>query len=126
MLLWAALRLGPAGAGLALSVLTIAAILGTDRRMTTLPSDGAVFRLQVFVFLTALPMLCVAVVANALQDAVLLYRALLASLQDQVAILDAKGTVIRVNDSWQRHADAPSPCPFERARAGRQLPRSLP
>ena len=118
VLLWAALRYGPAGAGLALSVLTAAAILATDRRMATVPSDGSLLRLQVFVFLTAMPMLCVAVVANALQDAVLLYRALLASLQDQVAILDAKGTVIRVNESWQRHADAPSPCPFERARAG--------
>jgi two-component system sensor kinase FixL len=118
VLLWAGLRFGPAGTGLALSVLTAAAILGTERRMATVPSDGAVLRLQVFVFLTAMPMLCVAVVANALQNAVLLYRALLASLHDQVAILDAKGMVIRVNDSWQRHADAPSPCPFERARVG--------
>lgn len=118
ILLWASLRFGPAGTGLALSVLTGAAIIGTDIRLANSPSDSAVLRLQVFVFLTAMPMLVVAVVANALQDAVLLYRALLASLQDQVAILDAKGTVIRVNESWTRHADAPSPCPFERARRG--------
>ena len=117
VLLWAGLRFGPAGTGLALSVLTAAAIIGSDHRLTTLPSDGALLRLQVFVFLMAMPMLCVAVVANALQDAVQLYRALLASIQDQVAILDAKGVVLRVNDSWQRHADAPTPCPFERARA---------
>ncbi len=116
VLLWAGLRFGPAGTGLALSVLTAAAIIGTDRRMV--PGDGAVLRLQVFVFLTAMPMLCVAVVANALQDALLLYRALLASLQDQVAILDATGVVIRVNDSWRRHAEAPSLCPFERAHVG--------
>jgi len=118
VLLWAALRFGPGGAGLALTVLTAVAIIGTERRLVTMPSDGAVLRLQVFVFLMAMPVLCVAVVANALQSAVQLYRALLASLQDQVAILDANGVVIRVNESWQRHASAPSPCPFERARAG--------
>lgn len=118
VLLWGGLRFGPAGASLALSVLTASAIIGTDLRIATLPSGGAVLRLQVFVFLMAMPMLCVAVVANALQDAVQLYRALLASLQDQVAILDANGVVFRVNESWQRHADAPSPCPFERVRAG--------
>jgi signal transduction histidine kinase len=118
VLLWAGLRFGPAGAGLALSMATVAAMVGTGHRAAGHPSANAVLRLQVFVFLTTLPMLCVAVVAKALQDAVRLYRALLASLQDQVAILDADGTVIRVNDSWQRHADMPSPCPFERARVG--------
>ena len=118
VLLWAGLRFGPAGTGLALSVLAAAAIIGTGHRLTTAPPDDGVLRLQVFVFLMAMPMLCVAVVANALQDAVLLYRALLASLQDQVAILDAKGVIIHVNDSWRRHAETPSPCPFERAHVG--------
>jgi C4-dicarboxylate-specific signal transduction histidine kinase len=118
VLLWAGLRFGPAGAGLAMSMVTVAAIIGTGHRAVGAPTAGSVLRLQVFVFLTAMPILCVAVVATALQDAVQLYRALLASLQDQVAILDADGTVIRVNDSWQRHADMPSPCPFERARVG--------
>ena len=118
VLLWAGLRFGPAGTGFALTAVSAAAIFGTIRRAGAHPSDYAMLRLQVFVFLTAVPMLCVAVVANALQDAVRLYRALLASLQDQVAILDADGTVIRVNHSWQRHADMPSPCPFERARVG--------
>jgi len=118
VLLWAGLRFGPAGTGLALSVLTGAAIVGLGHRAETLPRDGSVLRLQVFVFLLTLPTLCVAVVANALQDAVQLYRSLLASLQDQVAILDAKGLVIQVNDSWRRHAETPGPCPFERAHVG--------
>jgi signal transduction histidine kinase/integral membrane sensor domain MASE1 len=118
VLLWAGLRFGPAGTGFTAAVLTAAAVLGIDHRAAGHPTTSSVLRLQLFVFLTAVPVLCVAVVANALQDAVQLYRALLASLQDQVAILDAEGTVIRVNDSWQRQADMPSPCPFERARAG--------
>jgi two-component system sensor kinase FixL len=118
VLLWAGLRFGPAGAGLALSMVAVAATIGTGDRAAGHPSDASIVRLQVFVVLTTLPMLCVAVVATALRDAVQLYRALLASLQDQVAILDADGTVIRVNESWQRHADMPSPCPFERARVG--------
>jgi signal transduction histidine kinase len=117
-LLWAGLRFGPAGAGVALSTVTIAAIIGTWHRAAGTPSGDAILRLQMFLFLTAIPILCVSVVATALRDAVHLYRALLASLQDQVAILDADGTVIRVNESWQRHADMPSPCPFERARVG--------
>jgi len=117
-LLWAGLRFGPGGAGLGLTALATAAIIGTDHWAVMQPSSASVLRLQLFVFLTTMPMLCVAVVATALRDAVQLYRALLASLQDQVAILDADGTVIRVNDSWQRHADTPSPCPFERARVG--------
>ena len=33
-----------------------------------------------------------------------LYRGLLASLQDEVAILDARGTIAEVNNSWQRRA----------------------
>ena len=118
ILLWAGLRFGPAGAGVALSTVTIAAIVGTWHRAAGTPSDGAILRLQMFLFLTAIPILCVSVVATALRGTVHLYRALLASLQDQVAILDADGTVIRVNESWQRHADMPSPCPFERSRAG--------
>jgi two-component system sensor kinase FixL len=118
VLLWAGLRFGPAGTGLALSLLTGAAIIGMNQRMAASPSDGSVLRLQVFVFLLTLPMLCVAVVANALQDAVHLYRSLLASMQDQVAVLDAKGVIIRVNGSWRRHAETPSPCPFERAQVG--------
>jgi signal transduction histidine kinase/integral membrane sensor domain MASE1 len=118
VLLWAGLRFGPAGTGLALSVLTGAAIVGIGHRAETLPGDGSVLRLQVFVFLLTLPTLCVAVVANALQDAVQLYRSLLASMQDQVAILDANGLVFQVNDSWRRHAETPGPCPFERAHVG--------
>ncbi len=117
-LLWAGLRFGAPGAGLALTALSSVAIMGVDSRTVAEPSASSVLRLQLFVFLTTMPVLCVAVVATALQDAVRLYRALLASLQDQVAILDADGTVIRVNDSWQRHADMPSMCPFERARVG--------
>src|SRR4029078_2393119 len=118
VLLWAGLRFGPVGTGLALSTVTIAAIVGTWHRAEGSPSDAAILRLQMFLFLTAIPILCVSVVATALRDALHLYRALLASLQDQVAILDADGTVIRVNDSCPRHANVPSPCPFERAAVG--------
>ena len=117
-LFWAGLRFGAGGAGFALTSLTVAAIIGMRHFAVVHPTTQSVLRLQLFVFLTAMPVLCVGVVANALQDAVQLYRALLASLQDQVAILDADGTVIRVNDSWRRHAGMPSPCPFERVDVG--------
>ena len=60
--------------------------------------------MQTFVLLTTLPVLCIAAVASARHDAVQLYRALLASLQDHVAILDARGIVLEVNESWRRFA----------------------
>ena len=121
LLIWAALRFGPAGVGLALTLATFAAIVGTDRQaLATLNAspDSGVLHLQVFVLLTAGPVMCITVVATARHDAVQLYKSLLASLHDQVAILDVHGVVIRVNDSWRRHAEVPSPCPFERSQAG--------
>ena len=42
--------------------------------------------------------------ARALREGELLNRAVLASLSTQIAILDANGTIIRVNDAWRQRA----------------------
>ncbi|MGH9884702.1 MAG: ATP-binding protein, partial [bacterium] len=121
LLIWAALRFGPGGASLALTAVAFASIVSADRAVGPFMSadpDDRVLTLQLFIFLTALPVLCIAAVGGARHGAVQLYRALLASLQDHVAILDARGVVLEVNDSWQRFADAGHHCPFDRARAG--------
>jgi PAS domain S-box-containing protein len=50
----------------------------------------------------------------------LLHSAVLASIHDQVAVLDQTGFIIETNQSWRRleeHADCPT---FERARVGEQ------
>ena len=121
VLIWAALRFGSCGASFALTVVAFAAILSVDRGLgpflVASPADN-IFALQTFVLLTALPVLCLAVMATARQRVVQLYRALLASLQDQVAILDANGVVLEVNDSWRRYAETADAQPFHRVRAG--------
>jgi C4-dicarboxylate-specific signal transduction histidine kinase len=47
-----------------------------------------------------------------------LHRALLASLHDHVAILDAQAVVVEVNDSWRRFADTPAAGAFDRVLVG--------
>jgi signal transduction histidine kinase/integral membrane sensor domain MASE1 len=121
LLFWAALRFGPGGASVALTAVAVAAIWGADRGtgpFLSLSADDSVLTLQLVLLLTALPVLCIAAVGGARHGVVQLYHALLASLQDHVAILDARGMVLEVNESWRRFADAGHPCPFDRVRAG--------
>lgn len=116
ILIWAALRFGSGGASLALTAVAVAAITGVDDGSALLAPasrDHDVLALQIFVLLTTIPVLCIAVVASARHDAVQLYRVLLGSLQDHVAILDARGIVLEVNESWQGCAgsgDADASC----------------
>lgn len=121
VLIWAALRFGVAGASAALSAVVLAAMWGADRRigpfLTSNPNDN-VLVLQLFILLTSLPVLCIAAVSGARRGIVRLHRALLASLHDHVAILDARGALLEVNDSWRRFADEHDGAPFHRAHVG--------
>jgi C4-dicarboxylate-specific signal transduction histidine kinase len=62
--------------------------------------------------------LCLAAVAGARKSALELHRALLLSLQDQVAVLDAGGIVLEVNDSWRRFAETAGSRSFDPACPG--------
>jgi hypothetical protein len=73
---------------------------------------------QLFVLLSTVPVLCLAALGAARENAVRLYRALLASLQDQVAIIDARGIVMEVSDSWRRFADSARARSFDRVGTG--------
>ena len=120
-LIWAALRFGPTRTSLALTAVAFAAIWGADRGTGPLlwsTPDENVLTLQIFILLTTLPLLCLAVVSSARQRAVQLYRALLGSLQYHVAILDARGLVLQVNESWHRFANAVDSYPSDRVLAG--------
>jgi signal transduction histidine kinase len=120
-LIWAALRFGPGGASVALTVTTIAAIWGADRGagpFVTSAPDEDVFALQVFVLLTTIPVLCIAAISTSRQRIVHLHRALLASVHDHIAILDACGVVVEVNDGWRRYAQDADLALFRRARVG--------
>jgi two-component system, LuxR family, sensor kinase FixL len=121
VLLWAALRFGPAGTSLALTGVTLAAIMsaeGDTGPFLTSTADDRLLLLQLFVLVTALPVLCIAAVSNGRHGTVQLYRALLASLHDRVAILDARGVVLEVNDSWRRFAVAAASTSFHCAYVG--------
>jgi signal transduction histidine kinase len=121
VLIWAALRFGPAGAGVALSLVAFGAIWAADRGTGPFigtATDGNILLLQVFLLLTTLPVLCIAAVNSGRHKVVQLYHALLASLHDHVAILDARGIVLEVNESWRRFADTASVEQFHRVRVG--------
>jgi two-component system, LuxR family, sensor kinase FixL len=121
LLMWAAMRFGQGGASLALTAVAGAAIWAADQGtgpFSSRSTDDNVLALQLFMLLTAVPVLCIAAIGGARRGAVELYRALLASLQDHVAILDARGIVLEVNDSWRRFAGGEHDCPLDRVRAG--------
>ena len=121
VLIWAALRFGPAGASLALSFVAFGAIWAADRGtgpFVATATDANVLLLQVFLLLTTVPVLCIAAVNSGRHKVVQLYHALLASLQDHVAILDARGIVLEVNDSWRRFAETAEVELFHRVRVG--------
>ncbi len=117
VLIWTALRL-PAGAVcLGLTAITFGAIWSADREtglFSAATPDQNVMVLQLFVILTAVPVLCIAAVSGARRGVIELHRALLASLQDHVAVLDAAGAVVEANGSWQRFAESPTSAPLHR------------
>ena len=109
VLIWVGLRFGTGGASVALSGTTIAAIWGSARGNSPfgITGEADALVLQLFVILTSLPVLCIAAVSSARKDAVQLYSALLDSLSDHVAILDARGVILEVNDSWRHFGNDP-------------------
>ena len=121
VLIWAALRFGSEGASLALAAFTFPAIWAADRGigpfLTALPDENLLV-LQLFLLLTTLPVLCIAAVSSALRGEVRFHHALLASLQDQVAIIDRHGIVLGLKDSWRSGAHASPIAPFRRTRIG--------
>lgn len=121
LLIWAALRFGHGGASLALTAVAVAAVVGLDRGIgpfQAVSADDNVLSLQVFMFLTAVPVLCIAAIGSGRRGAVQLYRALLASVHDHVAILDARGVVLEVSRSWEEFANSGLDCPLDQSRAG--------
>jgi signal transduction histidine kinase/integral membrane sensor domain MASE1 len=120
-LVWAALRFGSGGASLALTAVAFAAVCSVDRGMGPFLAarrDDNILALQIFVLCTAVPVLYLAAIATARQAVVRLHRAFLSSLHDHVAILDADGTVLEVNESWRRFAEITALPRFHRVQAG--------
>src|SRR5262249_41478030 len=60
----------------------------------------------------------IAAISTARRATVELHAAILASVHDHFAILDGRGVVVEVNESWRRFAESPSVQPFHRALVG--------
>jgi two-component system, LuxR family, sensor kinase FixL len=121
VLIWMALRFGMGAVCLGLTAITIAAVWSAGRAVGLFAAstpDENVLVLQMFVVFTAVPVLCIAAVGGARRGIVKLHRALLASLQDHVAILDAEGAVLEANDSWRRFAESSDAVSFHRVSVG--------
>ena len=116
-----ALRFGTGAVSLGLTAITFGAIWSADREtglFSAATPDENVLVLQLFVAVTAVPVLCIAAVSAARRGVVQLHGALLASLHDHVAILDAAGRVVEVNESWRRFADSSATAAFQRVGVG--------
>ncbi|HMC57504.1 MAG TPA: MASE1 domain-containing protein, partial [Gemmatimonadaceae bacterium] len=103
-LIWIALRFGTFAASASLSLVTVAGVMSADRGLGPFlhySTDDNIVVLQMFAILTSLPVLCIAAVGSARQTIVELHRAFLASLRDNVAIVDARGVIIAANDAWR-------------------------
>lgn len=112
VLLWATVRLGIAGTcGSILLVCVLASwgvSNGTGPFSDRLPVENAL-SLALFLDVTCTTLLLLAAVvqerketAAALVRSEQLHRAVLASLQQQIAVLDQAGNIIEVNESWRR------------------------
>ncbi|HET9765709.1 MAG TPA: MASE1 domain-containing protein, partial [Thermoanaerobaculia bacterium] len=117
-LLWAAMRFGVVG--LCLSVLTLAAVStwnavhGHGPFETQDPVHNAT-ALVLFLNVTCVPLLMLAALLEERESqdlerrsAATLHSAVLASMHDQIAVLDRDGVVREVNESWTA-ADRPDP-----------------
>ena len=66
----------------------------------------------------ALDLTSVRLAEEARRQTDLLHAAILASVRDQIVVLDAAGTIIEVNDSWRRFVEIAATRPFESAQIG--------
>ncbi len=110
-LLWAAMRFGLVGASL--SVLTLgglalsAALRGIGPFATQNPTENAT-SLVLFLLVSGIPLLLLAAVINERASVdegrrriETLHGAVLASLREEIAVVDRDGTILEVNEAWR-------------------------
>jgi len=120
-LIWTALRFGVGATSIAYTGVMIAAVIGADRGagpFVGLSIDERIVMAQLFVLLTSVPILFIAAIGSARRAVVDLHQAILTSVHAHIAILDGRGRVVEVNESWRRFAALPNAAPYHRARVG--------
>lgn len=114
VLLWTAVRFGPAGVSLSLlaSVLIlVGAAVSGQGPLDAIPIEQHVAIVQTYLLATGIPFMCVAALIEerrqaetALRTADATKAAILASLPSHVAVLDGDGGVIAANRHWDQFA----------------------
>lgn len=131
MLLWAAARFGVAGsaaATLLFGVLAICGALAGSGPFMTQPAAHATLSVVLFLVVTGVPLLLLGAAlderrslerARAASDA--LHGAVLASIQDQMVILDSDGRILDANESWRQLGRRAPAAPFVMLKVGENL-----
>lgn len=114
VLLWTAVRFGPAGVSLSLlaSVLIlVGAAVSGQGPLDAIPVEQHVAIVQTYLLATGIPFMCVAALIEerrqaeaALRTADATKTAILASLPSHIAVLDGDGNVIAANRHWDQFA----------------------
>jgi C4-dicarboxylate-specific signal transduction histidine kinase len=133
MLLWATARFGVAGSAAAVllfGVLAIFGALGGSGPFTTQPEAHATLSVVLFLIIIWVPLLLLGAALEerrsferqrAASDA--LHGAVLASVQDQIVILDSTGTIVDANMSWRQLAERIPAAPFVNLKIGQNMVR---
>ena len=111
LLLWAAVRFGSAGVGLAVLGTVLVAVVSAlygDGLFPTISADERIRTLQVFLISATVPLMCVGALveerqnaANALRSSDLLKSSILTSISSLVAVIGRDGRIVAVNESWR-------------------------
>jgi len=133
MLLWAAARFGVVGSSAAVLLFGIFAVCGALTGAGPFTSQADTHNaLSVILFLvvTCIPLLLLGAAlderrslesARAASDA--LHGAVLASIQDQIVILDSSGRIVDANESWRLLAERVPAAPFVKLKVGEHFLR---
>jgi signal transduction histidine kinase/integral membrane sensor domain MASE1 len=111
-LLWAAVRFGSLGVGVSVLGTVLVAVVSAlygDGLFSSIPSHERIRTLQVFLICATVPMMCIGALVEerqrdtkALLASDSLKASILTSIPSLVAVIDRKGQMLAVNDSWTR------------------------
>jgi two-component system, LuxR family, sensor kinase FixL len=131
MLLWAAARFGVVGSAASTLLLGILAISGSMTGagpFITEPAAHATLSVVLFLVVTSIPLLLLGAALDerrSLEQARLasdaLHGAVLASIQDQMLVLDSDGRIVDANESWRQLGTRAPAAPFVTLKTGDNL-----
>ena len=115
-LLWAAVRMGPLGASLALLAVELFAISAGARGPGSSQFPVAIIyvgSLQVVLILMAIPLMCLAALIEERRASEAIKSAILSSLTSSAAVFDRSGRVLSISETWGRmETNGPGRSPF--------------